>query len=119
MEVKFFDPDKMNLIGYFLRDILRANLFYKPVQKKAEKLKGAILFNASGMEATLIFHDKSVEIYQGATENINANITGDLNALLDVALGANYLKFIITAKIKIGGNVFLLLKLMKILRVQE
>jgi len=34
-----------------------------------------------------------------------------------VALGANYLKYLLSRKIKIGGNVFQLLKLLKLIRV--
>ncbi|MFQ5751676.1 MAG: SCP2 sterol-binding domain-containing protein [bacterium] len=117
MEVKITESNKMNLIGYFLRDILKTNLSSKKCQTVADKLQGAVVFDASGMKATLIFGKDAIEIYPGTAGGINAKITGDLNTLLDVALGANYLKLILAGKLKIGGNLFLLLKLIKLLRV--
>ncbi len=115
MEIKLADPDKMNLVGYFLRDLLTTNLTSEKRQKMARHLKGAILFNASGMLVTLTFHGEYIELHPGIANQTNSKIAGDLNALLDVALGANYLKYLLTRKIKIGGNVFKLLKLLKLL----
>lgn len=117
MEVKFPEPERMNLIGYFLRDILRTNLSSEKSQKAAQNLEGAFLINASGMEATLLFNGTVIEIHQGSFGKINSSVKGDLNTLLDVVLGANYLGFLSKGKIKVGGNVFRLLKLMKLLRV--
>ncbi|MFQ5769331.1 MAG: SCP2 sterol-binding domain-containing protein [bacterium] len=119
MEIKFLQPDRMNLIGYFLRDILRTNLSSEKVQKFAQNMKGAILFDASDMKATLIFQGDIIKIHQGTYHKINARIKGDLNALLDVALGSNYLTFLLKGKIKVGGNIFKLLKVMRLLHVES
>ncbi len=119
MEIKFSEPERMNLIGYFLRDILRTNLSIEKYQKAAQKLKGAFLITASGMEVTLLFTGEVIEIHQGTYNKINSKVAGDLNTLLDVVLGANYLSFLVTGKIKVRGNVFKLLKVMKILRVKK
>jgi len=43
-------------------------------------------------------------------------ITGEMNDLLDVALGESYLKLLLIGRIKIGGNILMLLKLLKVLR---
>lgn len=117
MEVKFLEPDRMNLMGYFLRDILQTNLSSKKGQKVAQYMKGNILFIASEMNVTLLFQDDVIEIRAGFLDKINARVKGDLNTLLDVALGSNYLTFLLRGKIKVGGKIFMLLKVMKLLRI--
>lgn len=116
MEVQLKESDRINLIGFFLRDLLRTNLQNESCKQSARRMKGAILFNASGMQATVVFKDESVQIQPGGVENVHAKISGEMSVLLDVALGANYLKFLLTGKIRIGGNILILLKLLKILR---
>lgn len=105
----------MNLVGFFLRDLLRTKLVSERAQRIARQMSGTILFNASGMQTSVIFRRESIEIYSGVSDIINSKITGDLNALLDVALGENYLKFVLTGKIRIGGNVLKLLKFLQLL----
>ncbi|MFQ5822607.1 MAG: SCP2 sterol-binding domain-containing protein [bacterium] len=119
MEVKFPDPERMNLIGYFLRDILQTNLSSEESQKAARKLKGTFLISASSMDVTLSFNGESIVIYRGSFGKINSRVKGDLNALLDIVLGTNYLIFLFRGKIKVGGNLFKLLKVMKFLRIDS
>ncbi|RMF69193.1 MAG: hypothetical protein D6743_02260 [Calditrichaeota bacterium] len=116
MEVTIPQIEKMNLVGFFLRDLLRQNLTSKRAQAAAKRLKGAVLFRASGMEISLVFTERAVEIHSGKTEKTRATISGTLPSLLDVALGENYLKSLLTGKIQIRGNILLLLSLLKLLR---
>jgi hypothetical protein len=116
MEIKLDQPEKMNLVGYFLRDLLTTNLTSETGQKMARHLRGTILFNASGMLVAITFHGDYIELQAGSPKQTNSKIAGDLNALLDVALGANFLKYLLIREIKISGNVFQLLKLLKLIR---
>lgn len=109
----------MNLVAYFLRDLLRNNLASPDTQKLARRINGAILFDASGMLTTLVFRDQIIELQPGNSTKNAATIKGDLSALLEVALGANYLKFLVSGKIKISGNIFTLLKLMRLMQVRK
>lgn len=117
MEVRFAQAEKMNLLGYFLRDILKNNLTSERREEVARSLSGGVLIRASGMEATLQFREDVIEIHQGETQPISSTVTGDLNALLEVAMGANYLGFLIKARIRVRGNLFQLIKLIKLLQV--
>ena len=119
MQVKFSEPEKMNLLGFFVRDLLRTNLATESSQKGARKLKGNINLDVSGMRVTLIFKDEAVQIATGNVKKSSCKMTGDMKSLLDVALGANYLKFLLSGKIKITGNVLMLLKLIELLRVSS
>ena len=116
MEVQLKKAEKMNLIGFFLLDLLRDNLKNGSCEKTARQMNGAFLFEASGMQVTLIFQNESIEIHAGKVAKINAKITGEMNDLLDVALGESYLKLLLIGRIKIGGNILMLLKLLKVLR---
>jgi ubiquinone biosynthesis protein UbiJ len=68
------------------------------------------------MEVTLVFQQNDIEMHTGVAEPINARIRGDLTELMRVALGANYVKSLLTGDIKVRGKLFLLLKFMKLLR---
>ncbi len=116
MIVQLKEPDKMNLIGFFLHDLLKNNLKKGSCDEAARRIIGAILFEASGMQATLVFQKEAIEIHPGKVAKINSKITGEMNDLLDVAIGESYLKLLFIGKIKIGGNILMLLKLLKILR---
>ncbi len=116
MIVQLKEFDKMNLIGFFLHDLLKNNLKKGSCEEIARRMNGAFLFEASRMQITLVFRKESIEIHPGKVAKINSRITGEMNDLLDVALGESYLPLLFTGKIKIGGNIFKLLKLLKVLR---
>ena len=116
MEVRFAQPDKMNLIGYFLRDMLRTSLLSGQGLQTARSLKGRILFRVNSMEVTLVFQQKNIEMHQGVVAPVDARIDGNLTELIQVALGAGYLKPLLNGDIKVRGKVFLLLKFMQLLR---
>ena len=119
MEVKFAQAEQMNLIGYFLRDMLRTSLAYESGKKVAHRLRGSILFNVNGMEVTLVFKDEDIELHQGSLKPLDARIRGDLTALLDVAIGESYWKALLTGDIKVSGNLLKLLRLIKLLRINN
>ena len=106
----------MNLIGFFLHDLLKNNLKKGSCEETARQMNGAFLFEASGMQVTFVFQNESIEIHPGIAAKINAKIIGEMNDLLDVALGEGYLKLLLIGRIKIGGNILKLLKLLKVLR---
>jgi len=116
MIVQLKEFDKMNLIGFFLHDLLKNNLKKGSCEETARRMNGAFLFEASRMQITLVFQKESIEIHPGKLAKINSKITGEMNDLLDVALGESYLKLLLIGRIKIGGNIFKLLKLLKVLR---
>ncbi|NIR48659.1 SCP2 sterol-binding domain-containing protein [candidate division KSB1 bacterium] len=117
MEVRFSNPEQMNLLGYFLRDLLRTSLSDERRTTIARQLKGSILFNASGMRSTLVFQKDTIEVCSGDGNGASSQITGDLESLLEVALNGNYLAHLVNGRIKVRGNLFKLLKLMKLLAV--
>lgn len=112
--VRFPEPQRMNLMGYIMRDLLASNL-----SREEPGVHGTFVFDANGMRISVMISDDGVEIVQGARDGADARIRGDLNALLNVALGANYLKYVLTGQIKIAGDLRKLLKLLKVLRLAK
>lgn len=118
MQVTFPQPDKMNLVAYFLRDMFRSRLENKKAQDLARRMEATILFDASGMQACVTFKGDDIEITSSAPGKIDARISGDLSTLLDIALGANYFMLIARRKVIIAGNLTKLLMLDKLLNVK-
>lgn len=116
MQIQLREPERLSLVAFFLRDLLQNRLHEQKALAVAQSLKAEIAFSASGMEITLRFDGTSVAILPGKQPGANASISGELNELLDVALGANYIPLLLAGKIKIAGNLFILLKLLKVLR---
>ena len=117
MQVVLTDPSKANLVDYFIQEILQTNLQKPQKRRIAEKIKGSYLFQASGMTSIVNFNGESVEIGPSATGKIGAKVRGDLNTLLEIVLGANYILLYLKGKIRINGNLVKLLKLLKLLRM--
>jgi hypothetical protein len=118
MEIAFVDPTRANLLGYFLRDLLQPRISTAEGQETARQLSGAVAFVAGQMAATVVFQAARIEIVCGPPPKAKARIQGDLNSLLEIALGANYLKYIFNSKIKISGDLRLLLKIVKLFQAE-
>lgn len=118
MDVRFRDPARMNLLGYFVRDLLRTSLAEPGKQRAVTRFKRPVLLDANGMRVTLHFTPEAVEIAPGQSDSRAAHIRGDLNALLDVALGAPYVPYLLRRRLRISRHVPTLLRLMGVLRVR-
>lgn len=115
-DITFAQPERMNLIAYFIRDLLRTKLSDSSAASRIKSLRGAFLFDAGGMQSTVEFREDGIRIHPGATPAANAAISGDLQTLLEVVLGANYVEFLLRRRIRIGGNPVRLLRLVRALR---
>ena len=109
----------MNLIGYFLKNILQRNAKSPENVKAIRKMRFSILIKASEMKATLLFKGEEIEIVSGGTDSFDTHVDGSLEALFKICLGQNYLLPLLTRKMKIGGNMLKLIPLLKLLRVQK
>jgi len=115
--VKFHTPNQMNLLAYLLRSILQRNANKQENIETVQKMRCKILVKASEMKVTLVFKGGEIEIVQGGANDINAYVEGSLGILLQICLGKNYIVPVLTRKIRIGGNVFKLIPLLKLLKV--
>lgn len=116
MRVTIRDSERANLLCFFLHDLLIQKLSTKSGENAAAKLSGTMVFFAGGMTSAVVFNPAEIEITSQIPERIKAQIQGDLSALLDVALGGRYLKYLLGRKIKIAGNIRFLLKILQLFK---
>jgi len=116
MQIHLREPERLSLVAFFLHDLLQNRFEHQQARNIAQSLDAKVAFIASGMEITLRFDGTAVFILPGKHSEANATISGELNELLDVALGANYIPLLLAGKIKIAGNLLILLKLLKVMR---
>jgi len=113
------DPERMNLLGLILKSILEINLTEEKKARKAAKIRGKIGVQAGEMKVTLHCDSGKFKIVRGHEEKSNARVRGGLKPFLEIALGGGLVQPVIDGEVKIGGNPFLLLKLIPLLRVPE
>jgi len=116
-EVQVKNIAGMNLLGLFITSIINRNLKIPEKYEQLKKLNCSILIKANKMKVTLHLKDGEISIERGAIPKPTAAVEGSLNTFLKVGLGKNILGLLVTRKIKIRGNPFVLLPLSKIIRV--
>lgn len=113
------DKNSMNLFGLFVASILRRSLQSSSKLRQIRRLRCTVLLQASGMKVTARFKDGEVEISSDPTEHPTASVSGSLDTLLKISLGQNFLGLLFTRQIKVKGNLFILLKLLGVMRISE
>ena len=112
-------PEKMCLLGLLLRALLEDNLAGPRGQARARKIAGDIEVSAGGMTITLRFAEGRLTVRQGGCDEARARVRGSLPALLAVARGGGVVGPFLRRKIRIGGNPFLMLRMLPLLRVPK
>lgn len=112
-------PERQNLLGLLLKNILDANAEDQKKVKKLETIKGDVRVKAGEMIVTLQFRQGTVTVVTGPTDSPRARVEGDMAAFLDIASGGSLISPFFAGSIKIGGNPFLLLKLLPFLKSPE
>ncbi len=115
--VKFHTPKQVTLLEYLLRSLLQRNANKQENIEAVQKMRCKILVKASEMKVTLVFKSGEIEIVQGGANDFNAYVEGSLGIFFQICLGKSYIVPLLTRKIRIGGNVFKLISLLKLLKV--
>ena len=119
-------PERMNLLGLLMRGLLATNLERPELRLRAEKLRGHVAVRAGDMQVTLSFGADGVHIHSPDTDadatvgsgGPRARVRGDMKALLGVVTGAGMVGPVLTGRIRIGGNPFLLLRVLPLIRAR-
>ncbi|MFC1609489.1 hypothetical protein ACFL6C_00895 [Myxococcota bacterium] len=85
------------------------------LQKKVQRLRGDVWLRAGNMWVTLCFDGEGIEVVRGRTERRRASVEGEMDALLGVVTGAGMFGPLLRRRMKVGGNLFFLLKMLPIL----
>jgi hypothetical protein len=110
------EPETMNILGLLMRGLLSDNLSKPRNLKRGQRMKGDIAVKAGKMTVTLRFVEGHLTIIRGETEKPRARVGGDMSTLLGVVTGKGMVWPFLTGKLKIGGNPFVLLKMLPFIK---
>jgi len=89
-----------------------------PQRKQSlKKLKGTVVIQAGAMAVTLLFDQGHFLLRRGAAAKPQARVVGSLDTLLRLSLGGGMILPVLSGRLKARGNLFLLLKIRRLLRV--
>ncbi len=117
-EIKFHPPGQMNLIGYILRSLIERNLRTEAGARAFAKMKGKVLVGASSMLVTLDFDGEDLVMSVGRTGKPDTRVRGSMEALLGVALGRGMVGPVLSGRLKVGGKVWRLLRMLKLMKAE-
>ncbi len=112
-------PEMQNLLALLLRNILEANMADDAKYSKVSKLEGDVQVQAGQMVVTMRFGDGRLTLVKGPSESPRASVRGDMGSFLEIARGGGVVVPFLSGAVSIGGNPFVLLKLMPLLKVPE
>jgi hypothetical protein len=119
--VVFRTPGEMNLLGYILRSLVERNLNTQKGARALSKMKGTVLVGASRMTVTLDFSGEDLEMQvggQGPQGKPDVRVRGSMDALLGVSLGKGMIWPVMTRRLKVGGKVWRLLRMLPLLKAE-
>ena len=119
--VVFKTPGEMNLLGYILRGLVERNLETPKGAKAFSKMKGTVLVGASKMTVTLDFSGEDLQMEVGAQDRqsrSDVRVRGSMDTLLGVSLGKGMVWPVVTRRLKVGGKVWRLLRMLPLLKAE-
>lgn len=116
-EIIVEDPENMNLLGLILKTLLDINLQDKKKLSAIKNFKGTFSIQGAKMQTSILIDKGQVTIKKGLLPKASATIKGKLDAFLKMGTGEALITPVLTGKVRVWGNPFALLKLIKILKV--
>ncbi len=116
--VRLKDPENTNVLGLLMGGLLTSMLQDEARLAKARSLSGDVWMRAGPMWATLSFDGNGVEVISGKTESRRASVEGEMGTLVGVVTGKGMVGPFLAGKIKIGGNPFMLLKMLPLIMAE-
>jgi hypothetical protein len=110
------NAERQSLLGLLVHSVIAANLADDGVARRVAGLTGEVEVAAGDMTITLDFRDGRVAVRPGPAQAPRARVRGDMAALLGVVLGGGLVGPFLAGAIRIGGNPFVLLKLLPLLK---
>jgi len=109
-------PEKQNLLGLLMRNILATNLADEAKYARVRDVTADILIQAGEMIVTLRLDGGRLTIITGPTEHPKAKVRGGMSALLGVASGGGVVGPFLRGTIRASGNMLLLLKILPLIK---
>lgn len=116
--VVFKTPGEMNMLGYILRCLVERNLETPKGARAFAKMKGTVMVGASRMRVTLDFSGEDLVVEMGWRDNVDVRVRGSMDTLLGVSLGKGMIWPVVTGRLKVGGKVWRLLRMLPLLKAE-
>jgi hypothetical protein len=116
--VTMVEPERLSLAGHMIAGLLRRNVADQRLARKAARVRGEVAVDAGGMKLCLEFGEGEVRVRGGESERPRASVRAPLDALLDAALGRGMAGNVLRGRVRLGGNPFVLLRLIVLLRAR-
>ena len=116
--LEIVEPERMNLLGLMMGDVVEANLKTPHGESLAAGLSGKLGVTAGRMKITLHFKRGDISMTRGHAPSLTAAVRGSLDGLLQVSLGRGPLKAFFAGDVTFSGNPFFVLKVLPLVRVQ-
>lgn len=110
------EPERMNVLGLMLANLLERRLTNPDVARHVRALRGDVLLDAGGMQASLRFGPDRVFVTRGVPRRARAEIRGTLTAFFDAALGRHRARNVLAGRLGFRGNPLVLWHLLELLR---
>lgn len=114
--VRVEQPEHMNLMGLLMRGLLESTLGTSRGSAIARKLRGEVRVMAGTMGVTLCFGDGEVVLKETGSGRPRATVRGEMKPLLEIVSGGALIAPVLTRKVKVSGNLLLLLRLLPLIR---
>jgi ubiquinone biosynthesis protein UbiJ len=111
--------ESLNLLGLMLRALVARNLADPAIARRIRGISGDVLLCADRMRVTLRLRQGEIAVLRDAAGPWRARVQGSLGALLALALGRGLVWAVLSRRVRVGGNLLLLLRLMPLLRVRD
>ena len=109
-------PEYANLLALLMHNLLERAVAEPAAQDRARRLSGDIQVDAGGMTVTLRFTGDGVVVLSEAAAKPRARVRGQMDALLGMVTGGGVVGPVLTGRVRIGGNPFVLLKMLPLIR---
>lgn len=109
------DPTRMSLLGLILASIIERNCEREENLARLAKLSGAVQVTAGEMVVTLRFDQGHLTVIRGPDDKARASVSGTMDSLMGVALGKGMVGPWLAGRLKVSGNLFMLLKMLPLM----
>lgn len=119
IDVVLGDPERTDLLGLLIRSLLARALTRDAAVGKAAGMRGAVVMRAGRMVATVTFDEGRIVIRSGEADTPRAWLSGGMEDLLNVVAGKALVAPVLRRRVRFGGNLLLLLRLLFLVRVTD
>ncbi len=105
----------MNLLGLVLAGVLERGASSAQARRTLGRSPSAVVVRAGRMAVTLWVGGGRVRVVRGEEKSPGAQVSGSMSSLAKLVLGGNMLGLVLSRRIRVRGNLLLLLGLRRLL----